>query len=107
MAGRSTAYCLGRPSAHHELQILPPSRLRFSHQNTHPHARARVMKEAQPHIGARPVRGALVVLEGLDRSGKTTQARQLETTLAAEGRAVQLMRFPGAYPSGLCRPACS
>lgn len=40
-------------------------------------------------------RGAFIVLEGLDRSGKTTQAKTLEERLAAEGRQVQAMRFPG------------
>ncbi|KUI62419.1 Thymidylate kinase [Cytospora mali] len=39
-------------------------------------------------------RGAFIVLEGLDRSGKTTQVKLLESRLAEEGRAVQLMRFP-------------
>ncbi|KAG8163601.1 hypothetical protein KVR01_006898 [Diaporthe batatas] len=44
--------------------------------------------------GAPAVRGAFIVLEGLDRSGKTTQVKLLETRLAGAGRKVQLMRFP-------------
>lgn len=40
-------------------------------------------------------RGALVVLEGLDRSGKTTQVKLLEQRFVELGRKVKLMRFPG------------
>lgn len=46
-------------------------------------------------------RGAFIVLEGLDRSGKTTQAKTLEERLAAEGRQVQAMRFPGMLQPSL------
>ncbi|EPE02824.1 thymidylate kinase [Ophiostoma piceae UAMH 11346] len=45
-----------------------------------------------------PVRGALVILEGLDRSGKTTQGQLLAKRLANEQgegcRRVEVMRFP-------------
>lgn len=41
------------------------------------------------------VRGALVVLEGLDRSGKTTQVKLLEQRFVELGRRVKVMRFPG------------
>lgn len=40
------------------------------------------------------VRGALVVLEGLDRSGKTTQVKLLEQRFLELGRSVKVMRFP-------------
>ncbi|KAK4107588.1 hypothetical protein N656DRAFT_503246 [Canariomyces notabilis] len=40
------------------------------------------------------VRGALVVLEGLDRSGKTTQVKLLEQRFVELGRKVKVMRFP-------------
>jgi dTMP kinase len=40
-------------------------------------------------------RGALVVLEGLDRSGKTTQVKLLEQRFVEEGKKVKVMRFPG------------
>jgi dTMP kinase len=40
-------------------------------------------------------RGALVVLEGLDRSGKTTQVKLLEQRFVELGRKVKVMRFPG------------
>lgn len=43
------------------------------------------------------VRGAFVVLEGLDRSGKTTQVKLLESRLVEAGRRVQVMRFPGEF----------
>ncbi|GAO15358.1 hypothetical protein UVI_02010230 [Ustilaginoidea virens] len=39
-------------------------------------------------------RGAFIVLEGLDRSGKTTQVKLLEQRFVEEGRAVKVMRFP-------------
>lgn len=47
-----------------------------------------------------PARGALVVLEGLDRSGKTTQVKLLEQRFVELGRKVKVMRFPG-MESGL------
>jgi len=40
-------------------------------------------------------RGALVVLEGCDRSGKSTQCRMLKDTLTKQGVNVELFRFPG------------
>lgn len=40
-------------------------------------------------------RGAFIVLEGLDRSGKSTQVALLEKRLVAEGKKVKVMRFPG------------
>lgn len=43
-------------------------------------------------------RGALVVLEGLDRSGKTTQVKLLEQRFVEAGRKVRVMRFPGGSP---------
>ncbi|KAH9839988.1 thymidylate kinase [Rhodofomes roseus] len=39
-------------------------------------------------------RGAFIVLEGLDRSGKSTQAAMLVDRLKQEGVDVKLMRFP-------------
>ncbi|KAK3372809.1 thymidylate kinase-domain-containing protein [Lasiosphaeria ovina] len=47
-----------------------------------------------PSSGAAVVRGALVVLEGLDRSGKTTQVKLLEQRFVELGRRVKVMRFP-------------
>lgn len=40
-------------------------------------------------------RGALIVLEGLDRSGKTTQVKLLEQRFVELGKKVKVMRFPG------------
>ncbi|ATY59473.1 thymidylate kinase [Cordyceps militaris] len=48
--------------------------------------------EGQPAAG--PQRGAFIVLEGLDRSGKTTQVKLLEQKLVDQGKKVKLMRFP-------------
>lgn len=41
-------------------------------------------------------RGALVVIEGLDRSGKTTQCNRLLARLEATGIRAELIKFPGA-----------
>jgi hypothetical protein len=41
------------------------------------------------------VRGALVVLEGLDRSGKSTQVQLLEERFLKLEKKVRVMRFPG------------
>lgn len=45
--------------------------------------------------GAAKKRGAFIVLEGLDRSGKTTQVKLLEQRFVEEGRPAKVMRFPG------------
>ncbi|KAK3360397.1 thymidylate kinase-domain-containing protein [Lasiosphaeria hispida] len=46
-------------------------------------------------LGDAPItRGALVVLEGLDRSGKTTQVKLLEQRFVELGKKVKVMRFP-------------
>jgi dTMP kinase len=45
--------------------------------------------------GSNPVRGALIILEGLDRSGKTTQVKLLEQRFVELGKKVKVMRFPG------------
>jgi dTMP kinase len=42
-------------------------------------------------------RGAFIVLEGLDRSGKTTQVKMLCDKLYAEGHNVRTLRFPGQF----------
>lgn len=40
-------------------------------------------------------RGALVVFEGCDKSGKTTQCMKLVEVMQKEGHKVQFLRFPG------------
>ena len=40
-------------------------------------------------------RGKLIVFEGLDRAGKSTQCEDLVERLKSEGHAVKHMRFPG------------
>ena len=40
-------------------------------------------------------RGALIVIEGLDRAGKSTQCERLASKLEGQGRRVKRMRFPG------------
>ncbi|XP_036377670.1 thymidylate kinase [Megalops cyprinoides] len=39
-------------------------------------------------------RGALIVLEGVDRAGKTTQCKKLVQALKESGRPAEMMRFP-------------
>ncbi|MEQ2228104.1 hypothetical protein ILYODFUR_005349 [Ilyodon furcidens] len=39
-------------------------------------------------------RGALIVLEGVDRAGKTTQCNKLVQALIERGRPAEMMRFP-------------
>uniref|UniRef100_A0A5F8G6V9 Thymidylate kinase-like domain-containing protein n=2 Tax=Monodelphis domestica TaxID=13616 RepID=A0A5F8G6V9_MONDO len=39
-------------------------------------------------------RGALIVLEGMDRAGKTTQGRKLVAALLQSGHPAELLRFP-------------
>lgn len=39
-------------------------------------------------------RGALIVLEGVDKAGKTTQCKKLVQTLQQNGREAEMMRFP-------------
>ncbi|KAM9482827.1 thymidylate kinase isoform 1-T2 [Clarias gariepinus] len=39
-------------------------------------------------------RGALIVLEGVDKAGKTTQCRKLCNALKETGKSVEMMRFP-------------
>ncbi|XP_069856121.1 thymidylate kinase [Dipodomys merriami] len=39
-------------------------------------------------------RGALIVLEGVDRAGKSTQGRKLVSALCAAGHRAELLRFP-------------
>lgn len=41
------------------------------------------------------MRGALIVLEGLDRAGKSTQHSRLCHNLEGRGHPVKRMRFPG------------
>lgn len=40
-------------------------------------------------------RGALILIEGLDRAGKTTQTGKLVDKLKSNGRDVELIKFPG------------
>jgi len=48
-------------------------------------------------------RGAFIVIEGLDRSGKTTQVKRLEAELSKSGKTVKVLRFPG----NPCLDTCS
>lgn len=50
------------------------------------------------------VRGAFIVVEGLDRAGKTTQVKKLADKLYALGRNIKMMRFPGITAALICLP---
>lgn len=41
------------------------------------------------------VRGALIVVEGLDRAGKSSQCEWLRGSLEKAGHSVKYIRFPG------------
>jgi len=43
-------------------------------------------------------RAPFVVIEGLDRSGKTTQINLLHSRLESMGTRTRLFKFPGMYP---------
>lgn len=47
-------------------------------------------------------RAPFIVIEGLDRSGKTTQTRILHTRLQDAGVDVKLIKFPGTYIQSEC-----
>ena len=47
-----------------------------------------------------PQRGTLIVLEGIDGTGKSTQARRLGEWIASQGREVVLSREPTSGPWG-------
>ncbi|CBY01563.1 hypothetical protein LEMA_P003500.1 [Plenodomus lingam JN3] len=42
-------------------------------------------------------RGRLIVFEGLDRAGKSTQCAKLVADLRNDGRVVRHLRFPGMF----------
>ena len=45
-------------------------------------------------------RGAFIVLEGLDRSGKTTQTTKLVQRVEKLGKSCKLIKFPGTFVRG-------
>lgn len=64
----------------------------------HPTSRA----ETQLRLPVSPptslmARGAFIVIEGLDRSGKSTQALRLKERLEVENVRVKLIKFPGKF----------
>ena len=42
-------------------------------------------------------RGAFILFEGVDRSGKTTQCKRLVDYLKGKGVPTEFMRFPGGF----------
>ncbi|XP_014677635.1 PREDICTED: thymidylate kinase-like [Priapulus caudatus] len=56
-------------------------------------------------FGSAVKRGALIVFEGCDRCGKTTQCKKLVDVLKSEGKNVEFMRFPdgSTHIGKMCR----
>lgn len=48
-------------------------------------------------------RGALIVVEGLDRAGKSSQCEKLQDYLSEQGHTVKYIRFPGTLMNVLNR----
>lgn len=46
-------------------------------------------------VAASMRRGAFIVVEGLDRAGKSSQCEMLQSYLSAQGHVVKYIRFPG------------
>lgn len=53
------------------------------------------MASQSEHASTR--RGALIVVEGLDRAGKSSQCEMLRDYLSSQGKNVKYIRFPGLY----------
>jgi len=51
-------------------------------------------------------RGQLIVFEGLDRAGKSTQCTKLVADLQKDGLRVRHLRFPGMYRESACMCVC-
>ncbi|KAI3856126.1 hypothetical protein MKW98_016159 [Papaver atlanticum] len=74
--------------------VSTPSLLRSSRVHLHFAVKSFSSKiQMENGMGDNP-RGALVVLEGLDRSGKTSQASGLLSYLEGQGLSAELWRFP-------------
>lgn len=77
------------------------------YETSHRHLRRAIVAHCFYHLPARPSessrarrvamapRGTLVVFEGLDKAGKSTQCAKLVQNLQAQGHAVSGLRFPG------------
>lgn len=55
-------------------------------------------------VNKKPQRGTFIVLEGLDRCGKSTQTKCIVDALKKEGTEAMALRFPGQ--SRLALPPC-
>lgn len=55
---------------------------------------------------SRKQRGLFIVVEGLDKAGKSTQCERLAENILKTGKPVQSMRFPGLFISSLIITTC-
>ncbi|XP_026453408.1 thymidylate kinase-like isoform X2 [Papaver somniferum] len=74
--------------------VSTPNPLRSSRIHLHFPVKSFSIKIQMENGATGNPRGALVVLEGLDRSGKTSQASGLLTYLEGQGLSAELWRFP-------------
>ncbi len=58
-----------------------------------------------PHENGK-ARGVLIVVEGLDRAGKTSQCQLLLGSLQQRGYQVKYIKFPGDTTISLCSGRC-
>ncbi|XP_043700594.1 thymidylate kinase-like [Telopea speciosissima] len=72
-------------------QLASPKPLKFPLKYPNRTSFSKIQMENGHHIISR---GALIVLEGLDRSGKTLQSTRLLSYLEGEGISAELWRFP-------------
>jgi len=56
-----------------------------------------ITMQAESSTGQATQRGLFIVLEGLDRCGKSTQVDRLVAYLNRNGRQARLQKFPGGY----------
>jgi polyphosphate kinase 2 (PPK2 family) len=61
------------------------------------HRHSSVTMQAESSTAQATQRGLFIVLEGLDRCGKSTQVDRLVAHLNRNGREARLQKFPGGY----------
>ncbi len=87
--------------AYRERESITSARVAMDPTNTSLQSRINRSKATTSHIISHHIRnmarGKLIVFEGLDRSGKSTQCQTLVDDLQKDGIKVRHMRFPGKW----------